>query len=489
MIMRPSSFLGISVSERAIACAEITTAGERRTVRRLASFNLPQGVSFDNPDAAGQAIHAFLRENQFSASRAVVGVPAKWLIAMEREIPPSDDETAEAMLRLQAERLAVSESGEMVFDYVGEADRTSARKVLLTAMLRQRLDQVEAALDTAGLSVLAISSSALTLARGAAAHADQNLPMVLLNRGGAEVVFRHQGAPRSLRHVSVMAVNGHGPVPVGPLSAELSRAVALVPTNGNGSGREMLLWDGVGLSDADLSELSSRMGFSVRHSDALGLLGLQASPDLGSKAVVDEKAQLFAPALSLALAGADRTLLPLDFKHSRLSAPRTSRVSRRTMWLAITATVVVGGLIYLYLLVGARESHAADLRKQLKDMGPQIKANEALADRVNYARGYFETRPPVLECLRELTTTFRDNDPIWVTSVSMKDSRKGILQGKAADKNAANALVDRIRGNKKFAEVKIGEIRDVGGKSRDVTFQISFTFTAPELVGPPEKKP
>ena len=38
-----------------------------------------------------------------------------------------------------------------------------------------------------------------------------------------------------------------------------------------------------------------------------------------------------------------------------------------------------------------------------------------LIDRFNYARGYFEARPPYLECFRELAVAFPPNEKIWVT--------------------------------------------------------------------------
>src|SRR5258706_2501396 len=142
------------------------------------------------------------------------------MIALEKEIPPSGEEQARAMLRLQAERLVVSESGEMVFDYAGRSDSTRANKVLLVGVKRQRLEQIEDLLDAAGISVVAITSAALTLA-GGTGNIDKDVPMLLLGRQGAEMVWRHDGAPRMLRHVSVLAVNGHGPVTLNSLGSEL----------------------------------------------------------------------------------------------------------------------------------------------------------------------------------------------------------------------------------------------------------------------------
>src|SRR5690242_13304528 len=114
-----SSLLGLAVGDRSIVCAQLSTRAGRRVVRRLATFDLPAGVTLDQPDAAGQAFASFLRQNGFSATRAIVGVPARWLIATERDVPPADAESTRAMLRLHAERMSgAGEGGELLFDYV-----------------------------------------------------------------------------------------------------------------------------------------------------------------------------------------------------------------------------------------------------------------------------------------------------------------------------------------------------------------------------------
>src|SRR5258706_9527041 len=159
MLFGSSTFLGVSLRDRSLSCAEIAVTGGKRIVRRLATFTLPQELSFDKPDALGAALAAFLRQNKFSASRAVVGIPAKWLIALEKEIPPAPEEQGRAMLRLQAERLAVSDSGEMVFDYAGRIESDKPNKVLLVGVLRQRIDQIEKMFEAARIAGAAGASS------------------------------------------------------------------------------------------------------------------------------------------------------------------------------------------------------------------------------------------------------------------------------------------------------------------------------------------
>src|SRR5690242_13411480 len=103
MIGRSSNVLGVTVSESAIACAELSVSGGKRELRRTATFPITAELSFNKPEALGQALAAFLRQKRFSASRAAVGVPARWLIAVSKELPPADEQAARSALRLQAE--------------------------------------------------------------------------------------------------------------------------------------------------------------------------------------------------------------------------------------------------------------------------------------------------------------------------------------------------------------------------------------------------
>jgi hypothetical protein len=477
MKLRSGNYLGVSVSDRTIVCAEVALSGGRRLARESAEFAVPAGMTLlEKPEAVGEALKTFLRERGFGASRAVVGVPARWMIALEKDVPPAGEEQARSMLRLQAERLAVAENGDMVFDYAGKSDSAHATKVLLVGMQRQRVDAVERMLAAAGLNVVAITSSALALARGATG-AERDRPMLLVGRQGAEMVWRHDGAPRMLRHVAVAAVNGHGPVSVGPLGLELSRAVALTRVNGNTTTSELMLWDALGLSSAQVSELAERTGLAVRAGDARKELGVESVNGQEGGA-----AEAFAPALALAVAGADRDLLPVDFKRSHLTPAKVRRMGRKTTWAAVIGAVAVLGTAVLYWDVRIRESELAKLTSDLDQHKNEFKAAENMVGRVTYSRGFFETRPPYLECMRDVTLAFpiRESEQIWVTNLTLRENRRGQIQGRANNNETVRTVLESLKRSAKFTGVQLIDLRDSGGRTREVTFSIGFSYIAVE---------
>ena len=477
MIGRSSSFLGVAVSDRSVACAEISVAGERRSVRRTATFVFPEGVSLDqNPESAGQALAAFLRQKRFGASRVVVGVPARWLIAVEKELPPADESQARATLRLQAERLAVAEHDELVFDFAGAANPRESTKILLVGMLRQRLDRVERMMDAAGMSVVAVTSSGLALS-AAAVKKDQTAGVLLLDRGGGEMVWRQRGTPRMLRHVP-LSMNGYDLPSLVPLSAELHRAVTLTTTNGELTNRELLLLDGIGLHADQVSQLSDRLGVSIRSDDVLSALRMQS--EAGAITEADSSGRPlagFAPALSLALAGAKPQTLPLNFRHSRLATPQAARISRRTVWGIALGAVALIGIVALLLTVRNRESTLDELTAHASKLKPDVTAAQLTIDRLNYGRGFFEkNRPPVLECLRELTAGFRDDERIWATTFNIKENGRGNVAGKSADRDTVLKVIDRLQKNPHFVDVRMQDLREADQRTHEVAFSVNFTY-------------
>ncbi|HYO09329.1 MAG TPA: PilN domain-containing protein [Tepidisphaeraceae bacterium] len=476
-IGRASSFLGVAVSDRGVSCAEIAGTGSgRHAVRRTATFTFPPELSLDTPDAAGQALAAFLRQKRFSTTRAVAGVPARWLIAVEKEVPPADEEQARAALRLQAERLAVAEHGEVVFDFAGKTESSAVARVLLVGMLRQRLENVERLLEAAGMNVVAVTSTGLALASAASSRGGDGGVLALV-QGGGELVWRAAGAPRMLRHVP-LATNGNGLPPATPLGSDLRRMVAMAPSNGSVASRSILLLDGIGLEPQQVSELSDRLGVPVKSGgsgDALGISSALVAPaDLDA---ADSRGPgRFAPAMALALTGARPELMPLDFMHSRLTPPRVQRIGRTAIWGGILAAAVLLFIVSMYVLVSQKQSDLDALNAQLAELKPAVASSKGAIDRLTYGRGFFDTRPPVLDCLREVAQSFRDDEPLWATGLTFRENRRGTLTGRAADQRIVLALLGRLQKSPRFSEVKAPDLRQADTRSGEWSFTISFVF-------------
>jgi hypothetical protein len=474
MKFRHGPVLGLAIDDRAVFCAQVASGGAKASVQHLGRFDASATSLLERPAEFGQQLLAFLRSHRFGATRAVVGVPARWLIAQERDVPPADPEQVRSLLQLQAERLAVADGHELAFDYAGSSSASAASRVLLVGILRKRLDAVTEALDAAGLTVLGITSTSLVLARHLGDGRDA--PVLVLGETASEMVLYRQGNPAVLRHLSASPAPREAAT-LATLASEVRRAVQMAQLPGDAT-RELLVWDAAGLSDPQLAEMSGRVGMHVRSSEARMTLRADVSPQALNGDAGTRSAESFLPAVSLAVAGAGRAALPLDLHLSKLTPPVKRRVNRTVLLGSLAAVALVGGLVAFWTHVTQREADLVVLEAQYKSMAEEVKAAGATIDRVNYGRGYFETRPRVLECLRELTAAYRDGDAIWTTGVTLRDNGRGQLQGKAADQGVVLAVLDRLKANPRFANVQLQEVRDAAGRSREVAFSIAFTYVA-----------
>jgi hypothetical protein len=391
---------------------------------------------------------------------------------MEKELPPADETQAHAALRLQAERLAVAESGEMIFDFAGETHRSSTSRVLLVGMQRQRLERIAKMLDAAGMSVMAITSSGLSLS--AAIEGDDS-GVLAVSRGGAELVWRQAGIPRMLRHVPLV-LNGQQAPATAALAGEFRRIMAMSGSNGSTDSRSLLLLDSLGLSEGQVQTLSQRLGIAVTSKSQREMLGVEAPGAMDSADVT--------PAVALGLLAA-KGRLPLDFAHSRLAPPVQHRFGRLSTLGIIAGALALIGIIALLVIVQIRQSELDKLNAQSRGMKDQVTAAKASIERLNTGRGYFEfdKRTPVLECLRQLTETFKPEDRIWVTGFSLKDSPDGYkctLSGKAADRNTVLAVGERLQKNRRVTAWNPGELREVDARSREISFSVTFDFNPGE---------
>jgi hypothetical protein len=116
------------------------------------------------------------------------------------------------------------------------------------------------------------------------------------------------------------------------------------------------------------------------------------------------------------------------------------------------------------------------MNAKIKAQTADVKSAQNLIDRVNYSRGYLSMRPALLEALREVTLSFRDDEQIWATNFTIKDTNKGQVMGKASDEATVLALADRMRKDARFSDVNVLDVSESAARSRERTFSISYTF-------------
>src|ERR1700722_6406040 len=162
-IGRARPLLGICIGERALRVAQVTLGGSAGPVARTAEFPYPPGVGLAQPDELGKALAYFLQWHGFTSRRAILGVPAKWLITRSHRMPPADAKTAADVLWLRASEEIPQELGPMVFDFAGEPSVAAPTNLLLAGLQKQRLDRLLIFAAAAELKVMSVTPTAVAL--------------------------------------------------------------------------------------------------------------------------------------------------------------------------------------------------------------------------------------------------------------------------------------------------------------------------------------
>ncbi len=437
-MMGKRQIVGLAAEERRILAAETVRAGGEPTSVQSGQFAFPDGVSWDEPRALGERLGAWLREQGYGRS-AVIGLPARWLLTAGKGVPPADREALRGVLRLAAERAFSIPAGELVCDYASAPPEGEGGTALLVAARRDRVEACAEVARAAGLKLRAVTS---TIGAMALAGEAPDGVTVLVGPADVEAALVRGGRLRAVRHV-----------PLGATSAATEAA-------------ELVLQSALGAGGGPVEHVR-------RHDDAAqmvdavaGRLGLNVRPGP-------------APAAALALGYLDGRALPFDLAASRL-AERTRRPWRRwAAWAALLLAVAVVAVVAFALDRARRRAEIAELRARLREMAPSAVAAGEVVETVSLARGWYDRRPPLLDCLRALTLAFPEEGRVWATSLALTEEMRGVLSGRAADERSVLGVLDAMKGSGEFAEVKLLYIRESRGAEGGTAFAAAFTY-APE---------
>jgi hypothetical protein len=474
---RLNKVIGLAIGETSLTAAEIVS-GEKPSTRRLAEFVYPAGVSIHHPAALGAALGQFLKEKDFSAKSVIVGIPARWLVVKPKEVPPADAHTLSEMLRIQAEGEFSSELKDLVYDYAAGGDAGGSRTVLLIATPKRYIDAATQVCTAAKLNAVAVTPSAIALSNAVAVGSRDAL-VLTVGPSGAELTSQSEGVASALRHL-------RGPSAERSFVGELRRAISTLPSNGKP--RELILWDHAGM---DAKSLGESLGFKVRSGD-LPVLGIDTS-----QAERNGDGRRYAAAVALGLAGTGENRMPVDFLHSRLAPPRPRLVPPWTLAAALGGIVLIGLIALGYSDLQRQQTALDNLNNTLSGQKDQVAAADVFIAKVSIAEAWHGGNPRYLALLRDITNTIPDDVQTYATSLHISETPKaptsvgsnavktvevrtltGQLTGKTGDQQEVQGIMDAMKRNRAFIEVKNtgaeGSVRN-----RDVTFTINFIYLPP----------
>ncbi len=499
--------LGIAFEERYAVVSEVRLARGVRPEERTGEFQFPEETGWQDPQRLGKAFGQFLREQHFSARRAVAGLPAKWLMSREVNVPPAAPAATANIVRLEAEREFSPDPTALGLDYADALDASAARPVFLVGALRERIQQVQAVAEAARLKLLAVTSSALAVSSATTDSSAAVGLTLVLRPGNSDLVASLGRHFCVMQHVPISEPGSGGiesapGVVVGALETEVRRALGTVARSHTQEGAaELTIWDGIGLPPDALRGMTAHLGFEVKLRSQLPEVSLRPAQTGEAPALVR-----FIPATALGISALNGHRPAIDLLHSRLQPPAERLLGRRAM-LALGAAAAIAAVGFALTYYWHREQ-ASVARKmaQYERLKPQIDAAQELVDKIGATRDWYDGRPRLLDCLRELTMATSSDGRVWFTKVTIKpvivaETRAAAPQagkpvqakpapkkmldvaliGAASDERPLLEFRDRLGRVKGVSDVKTSMNSRTGAKAgREVGFSLSYNYIAPE---------
>ncbi len=468
MKRRSGKILGLAIGQKSILFAEVGGKADAWSVQHVAEFTYPDGLSLEKPVELGQALRAFLKTQKFSTRDAVIGLPAKRLITRRKDVPPAPAAAAASTLRLQAESEFSTEADTLTMDFEGDTSTSEPTSVLIVAATLECIAQCETLAKTAGIKLLAITSTGTALGRATSRVPGGNGVVVNLAPGGSELIVQHGESATQIRHLNM----GDNPSSdsVGLLAGEIRRSVAALPRNG--SPLTLAIWD----PGNNKGPTSTRNLLEERLSMPI------ATPEL--HAIVSGKSDAsnqYAPAVAIALTSLEADRLPVDFLDSRLAPPPPPSQNRRIAWGVAFGALVVLVIGSCWYNLNSAQTRLDNARAWLAKNATDIKAAKTEKQRRDTANDFNPGQPRMVACLRDITTVFPDENSIYATSVNLTPQAdgtfKGQLAGKAANEQDILRLRDRLTlSNKGFINVSNPETHGEANRGTGTQFSFSISF-------------
>lgn len=475
--------LGLSFSPRSILVAELSADGKSVQLVKHGEFDLPVAEAAPagksdakpapppTPAEIGKKFGEFLKAGAFSTRSACIGIPTQWLMLKEKSLPFVGVDNLGGILALQSERDFSLEPEQLILDYTSApqtgADGKPAISVLLAAALRERVNACVAIAEGAGLTARMGTASAIELAQAAGAP-------ILIHAGpfGADMVVRNRAGLSIPVVLSSSAPGENANSWAAAAGTEAKRVLTLRAgiDAGFDADAPVALWNGAGLSDSAVKALSEALGRGV-----LVLKALTVSEINGLSSV---------PRMAMAAAVARRGISPeapgLNFLNSKLVEKKASGFERFKSWRSVAAlagVVALGALAYSWI---SDTRELGKLKAQSIARKTEVDAAKAFLARYDSAQGWYDKRPNILECMKELSSVIKVDDDYraraWISNLNVKEDFHCTVAMKAIDKDAYFQVFDAIEKNEAFREVKLLYMTQPDKKKSEVAFAVNFVY-------------
>ncbi|MCK5565367.1 MAG: hypothetical protein KAJ07_08980 [Planctomycetes bacterium] len=448
--------LGIVFYGQTIAVSEVKSVGNSCQVRCCAEFTMPDGVTIENIASQQAKFGDFLKENGFKSKRAVIGISAKQIVSTSLKIPPIEDaDTRQQTIKIQLERELNVDFSDIVFD-CWDSHCKNDETILTMMTLKKTVEATKEFLAAFKITPLSITGSSMGLDLEARPGIDCN---IVNYPGSLEVFIFQDRSLKTIVNISKKAKDSFDAEQAADVCRQIDRTLWLLSTKD--SRINYTLWT----TDSDTDEVGKHLCEEI---DGLRVEDIKPPPEAVSCGYLCDLASHLAGRV---ISGEPARVNFLNGHH------QTKNITIPKHWWSRIAI----GIMMLFLLLGlyfyswyVDLTEIARYQQSLDSMSTSVLDAEKMAVRVAHARQWFDREPMHLDNLRELTMAFPETSDIWLTSLAVDASLNQVIAGRASNEDAILDVVDKLKANPLFKDIKLLYIRKMGKNTEVMTFAINF---------------
>jgi hypothetical protein len=436
------------------------------------------------PELVGREIRNHLDAAGVRERRCVVGVPLKWMLTAQTELPPLPEADAASLLQLEAERGFPCDVTTLRLAHSRCPLPAGKQYVTLAGILNSQLTSLEQVLTAAKLKPVSFSTgiTALQPSGGArlssaaaatnvegAAGGDTHAPGVLalaIGENQVSLQITCGGGVAALRTLEG-AIENEGSrrtLLAGSVAREVRITLGQLPAGLRESVRRIRIFGPLDLAQQLADELELRFepaGLSVEPVTKYSPdeFGVQLPPDAP-----------VSPAFSLAARWLTEQTPALEFlppKPTALQQIITKYSSGRLRSAGATAAgiiALVGGLFMF------QEIQLVWLRSQWSGMSAKVRELDGIQQQIQKYRPWFDESFRSLSILKQLTMAFPEDGAVTAKTVEIREGNVVNCSGTARDNTALLRMLSQLRAADGVTDLKVDQIR---GKS---PMQFTFDF-------------
>ena len=458
-------------------------------LQRLQSFSVQ--LTLDPLTAAPELVGREIR-NQLDAAgvrekNCVVGLPLRWVLTAQTELPPLPDADAASLLQLEAEKNFHTDTAQLQIADSRSALAGDKQFVLLAGMPNTHLGSLQQILAAAKLKPVSFALGAVALqpterrapARQVESHKTEHAELVLgapaaaltlvigetnvgllVTAGGGVAALRalagaveNEGGRRTL-HANVVAREAR--VTLGQLPPELRGAVKSIRIFGPRDLAQPL---------ADEMELKFEpMGLAVE------IISAYAPNEFGL--TLPPEASLSA-AFSLAANVLTERNPAFEFLPPKLNVLAQLARKYTSGQFGTVGAVAAGVAVILALIFLVQQIQLWRVRSQWSHMAVKVVELQDIQSQIRFYRPWYDESFRTLAILRQVTLAFPEDGSVTAKSIEIRDSGSTVsCAGNARDSASVLAMQAKLRTLTGVSDVHITQQR---GKS-PMQFAIDFKY-------------